>query len=195
MVIGRGRRREHPNDTSEGVTWPSITTGVAQLPVAHVHTQGNPEGVKRPSVTSGSHVTTTKKKARGKSRACVEPISGQDRFRTLSLPILLTILCKYDLSCTNILLVDDSCCWSVRDTPRSVIVILCLDRPWYIFKFLIILTGHTSLSVCVVLCLDRPWYIFQVITHLLLLVCLSYITVSLCVIVCRQAMVYYLGGW
>jgi hypothetical protein len=73
-------------------------------------------------------------------------------------------------------------------------VILCLDRPWYIFKLLIILTGHTSLSVCVVLCLDRPWYIFQVITNLLLLVCLSYITVSMCVIVCRQAMVNNLGG-
>jgi hypothetical protein len=28
MVIGRGRRREHPMDTSEGVT-----TGVAQLPL------------------------------------------------------------------------------------------------------------------------------------------------------------------
>jgi hypothetical protein len=39
MVIGRRRRREHPKDTSEGVT-----TGVAQLPVAHAHTQGNSEG-------------------------------------------------------------------------------------------------------------------------------------------------------
>jgi hypothetical protein len=43
MVIGRGRRREHPKDTSEGVTWPSVTTDVAQLPVVHAHTQGNPE--------------------------------------------------------------------------------------------------------------------------------------------------------
>ena len=41
MVIERGRRREHPKDTAEGVT-----TGVAQLPVAHAHIQGNPEGVK-----------------------------------------------------------------------------------------------------------------------------------------------------
>jgi hypothetical protein len=57
MVIGRGRRREHPMDTSEGVRWPSVTTGVAQLPVAHAHTQGNLEGVKWPWVTSGSHVT------------------------------------------------------------------------------------------------------------------------------------------
>ena len=30
MVIGRGRRREHPKDTSEGVT-----TDIVQLPVAH----------------------------------------------------------------------------------------------------------------------------------------------------------------
>ena len=40
LNIGRGRRREHPKDTSEGVT-----TGVAQFPVAHAHIQGNPEGV------------------------------------------------------------------------------------------------------------------------------------------------------
>jgi hypothetical protein len=39
---------------------------------AQPHTQGNPEGGQ---VTSGSHVTTTKKKARGKIRACAEPTS------------------------------------------------------------------------------------------------------------------------
>jgi hypothetical protein len=44
MVTGRGRPREHPMDISKGVTWPSVTTGVAQLPVAHAHTQENPEG-------------------------------------------------------------------------------------------------------------------------------------------------------
>ena len=49
MVIGRGCHRKHPKDTSEVVTWPSVTTGVAQLLVAHAHTQGNPEGVKFPS--------------------------------------------------------------------------------------------------------------------------------------------------
>jgi hypothetical protein len=71
MVIGPGRRREHPKDTSKGVTWPSVTTDVAQHPFPHAHTQGNPEGVKWPSVTSGSHVTTVlllRKKARGKPR-------------------------------------------------------------------------------------------------------------------------------
>ena len=46
MVIGRGRRREHPNNTSEGFTWSSVTTGVAQLPIAHAHTQGNSKAVK-----------------------------------------------------------------------------------------------------------------------------------------------------
>ena len=71
MVIGRGRRREHPKDTSEGITWPSATMGVAQLPVGHAHTQGNPEGVKWTSVTSGSHVTTMllrRKKNAGENR-------------------------------------------------------------------------------------------------------------------------------
>ena len=43
MVKGCGRRREHPNNTSEGFTWPSVTTGVAQLPIAHSHTQGTPK--------------------------------------------------------------------------------------------------------------------------------------------------------
>ena len=33
-------------------------------------------------VTFGSHVTTTKKKARGKSRACAEHTSGQGHFRS-----------------------------------------------------------------------------------------------------------------
>ena len=80
-------------DTSEGVTWPSVTTGVAQLPVAHVHIQGNPEGVKWPSVTSGNHVTTTKKKKCGKSRACAEHTSGQGHFRTGPLPV--TWLCHF----------------------------------------------------------------------------------------------------
>jgi hypothetical protein len=59
MIIGRGRHREHPQPTLF-----TTTTGVAQLPVAH--TQGNPKGVNRPSVTSASHGTTTKKKAREK---------------------------------------------------------------------------------------------------------------------------------
>ena len=36
MVIGRGRRREHPQPT----LFTTTTTGVSQLPVAH--TQGNP---------------------------------------------------------------------------------------------------------------------------------------------------------
>jgi hypothetical protein len=87
MVIGRGRPIEHPKDTSEGVTWPSVTAGVAQLTVAHAYIQENPEGVKWPSVTSGSHVTTTKKKAGKKAGHAqnllpVRPPSGQGLFRS-----------------------------------------------------------------------------------------------------------------
>ena len=84
LNIRRGRRREHPMDISTGVTWPSVTTGVAQLPVAHAHTQGNPEGGQ---VIFGSHVTTTKKKAREKAGHTqnllpVRATSGQGLFRS-----------------------------------------------------------------------------------------------------------------
>jgi hypothetical protein len=41
MVIGRGRRREHPQPTLF-----TTTTGVAQFPVAYAYTQGNSEGDK-----------------------------------------------------------------------------------------------------------------------------------------------------
>ena len=96
MAIGRGRRRKYPTDTSEGVTWPFVTTGVAQLPVAHAHTQGNPEVVKWPLVTFGSHGTTVlvlRKKKRGKNRGMrrayfrsgplpVRATSGQGLFRS-----------------------------------------------------------------------------------------------------------------
>ena len=75
MILGRGRRREHPKDTSKRVTWPSVTTGVAQLPVAHAHIQGNPEGVNWPLVAM-----LLLRKTPGKSRACVEPTSGQGLF-------------------------------------------------------------------------------------------------------------------
>jgi hypothetical protein len=78
MDIGRGHRRGHPKDTSKGVTWPSVTTGVAQLPVVLPHTQENPEFVKWASVTSGIHVTTVllQRKKSAKSRACAEHTSG-----------------------------------------------------------------------------------------------------------------------
>jgi hypothetical protein len=39
------------------------------------------------------YCTTTKKKARGKSRACAEPTSGQDHFRTG--PLAVTWLCHF----------------------------------------------------------------------------------------------------
>ena len=80
MIIGRGRHREHPQPTLF-----TTTTGIAQLPVAH--TQGNPKGVNRPSVTSGSHGTTTKKKAREKPGHAqnlfpVRATSGQGLFQS-----------------------------------------------------------------------------------------------------------------
>ena len=59
MVIGRGRRREHPNQHC-----------LLLLRVLHNFRlrapKGTPKRVKWPSVRSGSHGTTTKKKKRGK---------------------------------------------------------------------------------------------------------------------------------
>jgi hypothetical protein len=97
MILGRGRRREHPKDTSKGVT-----TGVAQLPVAHAHIQGNPERIK-----CGSYpvvmVLVLRYKRGGKNRACAEPTSDQGHFRTVpisvtwltSLPVKTPHLSKY----------------------------------------------------------------------------------------------------
>ena len=93
MDIGRGRRREHPMDTSKGVTWPSVITGVAQLPVVHAHTQGDP----KVSSDLWSHplimVLLIRKKRGGKNGACVEHTSDLDRFRTGPLPV--TWLCHF----------------------------------------------------------------------------------------------------
>ena len=87
MVIGR------PKNTSKGVTM-----GVAQLPVAHAHTQGKTEGIKWPSVTPGSQVTTVLllRKKRGENRACAEHTSGQGHFQTGPLPVtwLTSLLVK-----------------------------------------------------------------------------------------------------
>ena len=85
--MGHGRRREYPKDTSDGVTWPSVTTNVAQLPVAY--TQREP---RRYQMTFGSHVTTTKKKARenaGHSQNLlpVRATSGQCLFQSRDLVI------------------------------------------------------------------------------------------------------------
>lgn len=70
------------------------------------------------------------------------------------------------------------CCLSVRNTPRSVGVILCSDRPWYIIEVVdnscCWSVLDTPTSVIVILCLDRPWYIFQVLIILtggLLVIC------------------------
>ena len=69
--------------------------GVAQLPVAHVHTKSTPKGVKRPSVTSGSHGTTTKKKNAGEKAGHVQnilPVRTASGHATLSLPVKKTPL-------------------------------------------------------------------------------------------------------
>jgi hypothetical protein len=63
MVIGRERPREHPKDTSEGVTWLRSLRVLHNLRLCMHTPKRTPKGVKWPSVTSGSHVTTTKKKA------------------------------------------------------------------------------------------------------------------------------------
>ena len=70
LNIRRERRREHPMDTSEGVT-----TGVAQLP------KRNPKG----SNDLRSHpvaMLLLLKKRGGKSRSCAEHTSGQGHFRS-----------------------------------------------------------------------------------------------------------------
>ena len=157
MVIGRGRRREHPNDTSKGVTWPRSLRVLRNFRLRMRTLNGTPKWIKWPSVTYGSHVTTVLllRKTRGEKRgmrriffrsgpllektssghvtfslpiksphqggycatsgcACAQHTSGQGTWLTslpvTSLPvmrngpILRTILHKYDLSCTHILL-------------------------------------------------------------------------------------------
>ena len=68
----------------KGITWPSVTTGVVQLPVAHAHTQGNPEGVKWPSVAM---LLLLRKKRRTYFRLGPLPDMGYSGHVTLSLPV------------------------------------------------------------------------------------------------------------
>jgi hypothetical protein len=65
-----------------GVTWPPVITDVAQLPVAYTKRES-----RRDQVTFGSHVTTTKKKARKKAGLAlnllpVRATSGQGLFQS-----------------------------------------------------------------------------------------------------------------
>ena len=83
LNIGYRRRREQPKDTSEGVTWPSVTTDVAQLPVAY--TQGNTE---RGSSDLRSHPVLLLRKRRGK-----KPGMRRTYFRSGPLPV--TWLCHF----------------------------------------------------------------------------------------------------
>jgi hypothetical protein len=80
MIIGCGRHREHPQPTLF-----TTTTGVHNFRLRTP--EGTPKGVKWPSVTSGSHGTTTKKKAREKAVHAqnllpVRATSGQGLFRS-----------------------------------------------------------------------------------------------------------------
>ena len=73
-----------PRTLPKGITSPSVTTGVVQLPVAHAHTQGNPEGVKWPSVA----MLLLLGKKRGK-----KPGMRRTYFRSGPLPV--TWLCHF----------------------------------------------------------------------------------------------------
>jgi hypothetical protein len=84
MVIGRGRRREHPMDTSKGdhVTFGHYgcctTSGCVY-----------PRELRKGQVTFGSHVTTTKKKAREKTGHAQNllPVRNTSGQVTLALPV------------------------------------------------------------------------------------------------------------
>jgi hypothetical protein len=80
MVIRRGRRREHPKQHCLLLLRVLCNFQLRTL-------KGYPEGVKWPSVTPGSHVDTTKKKAREKAGHAqnllpVMATSGQGLFRS-----------------------------------------------------------------------------------------------------------------
>ena len=58
LNIGRGRRKEHPKDTSEGVTWPSVTFGSHVTTVLHFvlllsKRRGKKPGMRRTYFRSG----------------------------------------------------------------------------------------------------------------------------------------------
>ena len=62
-------------------------------------------------------------------------------------------LCGYLLLLFSVILyIDqftDNCCrLSVRNTPRSVGVILCSDRPWYIIEVVEVVYGYSSSRIC-----------------------------------------------
>ena len=67
LNIRRGRRREHPKDTSKGSRDIRSLQVLRNFRLRMRNPREPRRRVKWPSITSGSHVTTTKKKAREKS--------------------------------------------------------------------------------------------------------------------------------
>jgi hypothetical protein len=66
---------------------------------------------------------------------------------------IIVSLCGYLLLLFSVILyIDqftDNCCrLSVRNTPRSVGVILCSDRPWYIIEVVEVVYGYSSSRIC-----------------------------------------------
>jgi hypothetical protein len=80
MVIGRGRPREHPKDTSKG------SRDLRSLRMLHNFRLRIPKGTPKGSSDLWSHPVAMllphKKKTRGKAGACAEPTSGQGHFQS-----------------------------------------------------------------------------------------------------------------
>jgi hypothetical protein len=82
MVIGRGRRREHPNDTSEGGS-----RNLRSIQVLHNFRlrMRTPKGTLKGSSDLWSHpvaMLLLLRKSAGKTRACAEHTSGQGLLRS-----------------------------------------------------------------------------------------------------------------
>ena len=76
-----------PDRASSGVqqTLFTTTTGVTQFPVVHVHTQGNPEGVKFPSHPVAMLLLLRKKRGEKRGMRTLFPVratSGHGHFRS-----------------------------------------------------------------------------------------------------------------
>jgi hypothetical protein len=84
LNIGRGHRRKHPSQHCL-----LLIRGLYNFQLRMRTPKRKPKGVKWPSVTSGSHVTTVllQRKNAGKSRSCAEHSYGEGHFRTKPLPV------------------------------------------------------------------------------------------------------------
>jgi hypothetical protein len=98
MAIGRGRRKEYPNQHCL-----LLLRVLCNFQLRMRTPKEIPKGVKWPWVTSGSHGTTTKKKNAGKRRGCAEHASGQGHFRTAPLPVTWLISALVEPFVTSVL--------------------------------------------------------------------------------------------